>query len=61
MAKFLGAEIVAFFDSEWPEEWYVDDGTLTCFEGKIINDAIPTRMADCHLRTGTISMISESC
>ena len=39
MAKFLGAEIVAFFDSEWPEEWYVDDGTLTCFEGKIINDA----------------------
>jgi hypothetical protein len=39
MAKVIGADIVAFFDSEWPEEWYVDDGTLTCFEGKIINDA----------------------
>lgn len=44
MAKVIGAEIVAFFDSEWPEEWYVDDGTLTCFEGKIINDADPNTL-----------------
>jgi hypothetical protein len=38
MAKALGVDIVAFFDSEWPEGWYVDDSVLSCSEGGIFSD-----------------------
>ena len=38
MAKVLGSDIVAFFDSEWPKEWYVDDGTLSAYDGDIVAD-----------------------
>lgn len=38
MAKAIGSDIVAFFASEWPEDWYVDDGTLTAFDGDIVEN-----------------------
>lgn len=33
--KVLGSEIIDFFNSEWPEYQYVDDGELEISEGKI--------------------------
>lgn len=36
--KAVGTDIVAFMESDWPEGWYIDDGTLTCYSGKIANN-----------------------
>lgn len=36
--KILGADIAAFFESEWPEDYYVDDSNKTVINGKIFAD-----------------------
>lgn len=36
--KVLGAELVAFFESEWPEDYYVDDSVKTVVDGNIFAD-----------------------
>lgn len=36
--KVLGADIAAFFESEWPEDYYVDDSNKTVINGKIFYD-----------------------
>ena len=35
--KARGADIVAFFNSKWPEGWFVDDGTLDVYADKIVS------------------------
>lgn len=36
--KALGADIVRFFNSEWPEDWYVDDSTMSVDGERIVTD-----------------------
>lgn len=39
MAKALGSDIVAFFNSDWKEDWYVEDGPLDVVGDKIIRES----------------------
>lgn len=36
--KVLGVDLIAFFESEWPKGYYVDDSSKTVSDGQIFND-----------------------
>lgn len=42
--KVLGSDIVDFFNSSWPEEYYVDDSVMSVNADKIFIDETDTQM-----------------